>query len=161
MKILEQTEDVLTLQNPARDFWFGMIFLLFGSPPAIVLFAMNAMSGGWWGFLYLLVVTGGFCLALQQIWASDVVKVCSFNKALSKVTVKYHGLQTKIKDFPLQDVRRVEVRHRIGFAYGCAFEGHQLWLVTRNFNRNISLSEEGNNKASLEALANRVREFLI
>lgn len=158
MKILEQSEDILTLQNPGRDFWFGMIFLLFASLPVMVLFAM---SSGWWGFLYLLVVTGGFCLVLQQTWASDVIKVCSFNKVLSKVTVKYHGLQTKIKDFPLQDVGTVEVRHRTGFAYGCAFERYQLWLVTKNFNRDISLSEEGNNKASLEALANRVREFLI
>jgi hypothetical protein len=157
MRILEQTKDVLTLQNPAKDFWFGMIVLLLSGPPVVVLLAM---IGGWLGFLSLFVA-GGFCLALKQMWASDVVKICSFNKAFGKITVRYHGVQTKIKELSLQYVQTVEVKHTTGFAYGCRFERYQLWLVTKEFKGAISLSEEVNTKASLETFASQVREFLM
>jgi hypothetical protein len=159
MRILEQTENVLTLQNPARDFWFGNIFLFFSGPPIIILLTMQ---GGRW-FLSSFLVAGLSWLALQQIWASDVVKNCSFNQALDRVTVEFHGLQTKIKDFRLKEIQRVEVRKRAAFYYEVV-EVSQLCLVTR-YAEAIPLSEEhysrnNNASASLEDIAGQVREFL-
>lgn len=159
MRILEETEDVLRLQNPARDFWFGNIYLFFSGPPMMILLAM---LGGWL-FILFFVVAGLFWLALQQIWTSDVVKNCSFNKALGRVTIEFHGLQTKIKDLRLQEIRRVEVRKRTAFYYGVV-EVSQLWLVTK-YAKAIPLSEErysryNNASASLETIADEVREFL-
>lgn len=159
MRILEQTENVLRLQNPARDFWFGNISLFFSCLTMMILLAMH---GGWW-FLWFFIVAGLFWLVLQQIWTSDVVKNCSFNKALDRVTIEFHGLQTKIKDLRLQEIRGVEVRKRTAFYYGVV-EVSQLWLVTR-YAEAIPLSEErysryNNASASLETITDRVREFL-
>lgn len=155
MRILEQTENVLRLQNPARDYWFGNIYLLFSSPPMMILLAML----GGWCFLLFFVVAGVFWLKLQEIWTSDVVKNCSFNKALNRVTIEFHGLQTKIKDLRLQEIRGVEVRKRTAFSYG-PVEVSQLWLVTR-YPEAIPLSEEHyNNASSLKTITDRVREFL-
>lgn len=156
MRILEQTKDVLTLQNSAINFWFGAIAALCGS-----LFCMILIAGatGWWQNFWL-VVGGGFCLALQQIWSSNVVKVCSFNKTLRKVTIKFHGLQGKSKDFSVRDIQKIEVRKRTGFAYGVVIERYQLWLVTRSFATPIPLSEEEHNEVLLEEIANLIRECL-
>jgi hypothetical protein len=156
MRILEQTRDVLTLQNPARDFWFGNVCLFFSGLPIMVLLAMQ---GGWW-LLLLFVMAGSFWLSLRQIWTSDVVKNCSFNKALDRVTIKFHGLQPKIKDLQFQEIRGVEVRKRTYFYYGVT-ESSQLWLVTR-CTKDIPLSEEiyNNNSASLDAITDQVQEFL-
>ncbi|MBD2563005.1 MULTISPECIES: hypothetical protein [Nostoc] len=55
------------------------------------------------------------------------MKDCSFNKALGRVTIKFQGLQTKIKDLPLQDIRAVEVRKTTGFAYGAVIENYQFY----------------------------------
>ncbi|HEY9601678.1 MAG TPA: hypothetical protein V6C85_08715 [Allocoleopsis sp.] len=156
MRILEQTKDVLTLQNSAINYWFGTIAALFGS-----LFGMLLIAGmtGWWQNLWL-VVGGGFCLALQQIWSSNVVKVCSFNRTLRKVTVKFHGLPGKTKDFFVRDIQKIEVRKTTGFAYGVALERYQLWLVTRSSATTIPLSEEHPNQVLLESLANLSQECL-
>jgi hypothetical protein len=160
MRILEQTKDVLTLQNPARDFWFGNLFLFFGSPPIMVVLAISKTG---WKFLYLPIIAGGFCLALKQIWASDVVKVCRFNKSLRKITIEYHGLQTKTKDFPLQDVQ-AEVIKSTRLTYGAGLKSLELWLVDKkSFANIIALSEVCHHKASkasLEAIVNQIREFL-
>ncbi len=156
MRILEQSKDVLTLQNPARDFWFGNIFFLFSSPLIMLLLAG---FGGWSIFLCLFLLASTFLLALTNIWASNIVKVCSFDKTLSKVTVKYHGLQVKIKDFPLQNVRKIEVIKSTGFAYGAVLEHYHLRLVTKN-SVAITLSGEYVTEALLEAIASRVQEFL-
>lgn len=158
MKILEQTTVVLTLQDSASDFWFGNIFLLLSLPPMILL----AMDSGWW-FLVLFGIAGIFWLVLPQIWASEKVQTCSFNKALDRVIIKFHGLQPEIKDLRLQEVRGIEVRKRTDFYYGVV-EVSQLYLVTR-YAKAIPLSEEhyrrdNNASASLEAIANQVREFL-
>ncbi len=159
MRILEQTEDVLSLQNPAGDFWFRNIYFFFSGPPTMICLAM---LGGWW-FLLFFVVAGLFWLALQRIWTSDVVNVCSFNKIPGNVAIRYHGLQPGLQlfntSFPLEDVQTVEVKKTTGYIYGAAVEKYQLWLVTRRFRR-IALSEECRNGASLETIANQVREFL-
>lgn len=157
MRILEQSEDILTLQNSAIDFWTGNIFLLFSS--LLLIIVLIASPIGWWGSIYLVLLAAGFLLALTSIWASDVVKVCSFNKTLRKATVKYFGLQAKIKDFPLQNVRAVEVRKSTGYAYGAVLESAQLWLVIGNFGA-ISLSDGYDSVVSSEAIANQIREFL-
>ncbi|MBW4569804.1 MAG: hypothetical protein KME31_17785 [Tolypothrix carrinoi HA7290-LM1] len=159
MRILEQTNHVLTLYESARDFWFGTIYLLFSSPLLMVLSCVIVSSGGWWGFLLLLLTAGVFYLALQNVWKSNVVKHCSFNKALGRVTIKFHGLQTKIKDLPLQEIRAVEVRKRTGFAYGTVFENYELWLVTR-YDKDILLSEQYYRNTLLKPIADQVREFL-
>jgi hypothetical protein len=158
MRILEQTNDILTIQNPGREFWLSNIFMLFGGTPVLVIVAL-IMSNTWWSFPYFFIAAGGFYLALKQIWASDVVKVCSFNKAVSRVTVKCHGLQAKVKDFPLQDVQTIEVRKSSSYAFGVVLENYQLYLISRNFG-DILLSEENGIKAIIEASANRVQEFL-
>ncbi|MFS0517355.1 hypothetical protein ACEYW6_21930 [Nostoc sp. UIC 10607] len=75
----------------------------------------------------LLLTAFGFYIALQEVWKLHVVKDCSFNKALGRVTIKFHGLQTKIKDLPLQDIRAVEVRKTTGFAYGAVIENYQFY----------------------------------
>lgn len=156
MRILEQTKDVLTLQNSAINFWFGAIAALCGS-----LFGMLLIAGttGWWQNLWLVVVCG-FCLALQQIWSSNVVKVCSFNKPLRKVTIEFHGLQGKTKNFSVRDIQKIEVRKTTGFAYGVSLERYQLWLVTRSFATPIPLSEEHYDQILLEDIANVIRECL-
>lgn len=156
MRILEQSKNVLILQNPARDFWFGNIFLLFSS--SLIMLLLAGFSG-WFIFFCLFLLASTFLLALTNIWASKVVKVCSFDKTLSKVTVKYHGLQAKIKDFPLQNVRKIEVTKRIAVAYGAVLEHYYLSLVTGN-SKPITLSEEYVTETSLEAIASRVQEFL-
>lgn len=157
MRILEQTTDVLTLQNPARDFWFGIICLLLGGLFGIGLLA--ELTGGWRLFGVITVVSC-FCLALPQIWSSNVVKACTLNQALSKVTVKFHGLQGKTIDFPIQHIQRIEVRQWTSFAYGATLERYQLWLVTRNSATTVPLSEEYHRQVVLEAMADRIREFL-
>lgn len=160
MRILEQTTDIITLQNPARDFWFGKLFLFFGCPTMMVLFAM---VGGWFFLLsFLFAVT--WWLAFQQIWTSDVVKNCSFNKALNRVTIEFHGLRTKMKVLQLQEIKRVEVRKRIGFGYGVVIETSRLWLVTK-YAEAIPLSEEHNScnshaSASLKTITGQVRKIL-
>jgi hypothetical protein len=119
-----------------------------------------AMLGGWW-FLLFFVVAGLLWLILQQIWKSDVVKNCRFDKALDRVIVEFHGLQTKIKSLQLQEIRGVEVRKRTAFYY-VDVEVSQLWLVTR-YAEDIPLSEEHysrNASASLEAITDQVQEFL-
>lgn len=156
MRILEQTKDVLTLQNSAINFWFGAIAALCGSLFSIILIAG---ATGWWQNLWL-VVGAGFCLALQQIWSSNVVKVCSFNKPLRKVTVKFYGLQGKTKDFSVRDIQKIEVKKTTGFAYGVVMERYQLCLVTRSFAIPIPLSEQHYNEVLLEEIANRMRECL-
>lgn len=159
MKILEKYENVLTLQNPAKDFWFGNIMVLVSG---LIITIVLAISGRW-GFVLFFVIAVGWWLVLSQTWASDIVNVCSFNKTLGSVSIKYHGLQSELQQinisFPLEDVQTVEVKKTTGYIYGTAVESYQLWLVTRRFRR-IALSEEYNNGASLETIANQVREVL-
>jgi hypothetical protein len=157
MRILEQSEYVLTLQNSAINFWFGNICLLFSGPLLIIV--LIASPGGWWGSLYLVLLAVGFLAGLTNIWASDVVRICSFNKTLRKVTVKCYGLQAKIKDFPFQNVRAVEVRKSPFYAYGAVLESAQLWLITEHCGA-ISLSDGYDSVASSEAIATQIREFL-
>lgn len=158
MRILEKSEDVLTLQNPARDFWFGNIFMLISAPFVMVI---SVISGGWY-FVLFFVIALGWWLALALIWSSNEVNICSFNKTLGNVTIRYHGLKPRLQQidttFPLEDVQTVEVKKTTGYIYGTAVERYQLWLVTRRFRR-IALSEEYHNGASLETIANQVREF--
>ncbi|MBD2606716.1 hypothetical protein H6G81_19800 [Scytonema hofmannii FACHB-248] len=159
MRILEQTNNVLTLHQSSRNFWFETICVLFSSLFFMVFSCVIVSCGGWWGFLLLLLTAGVFYLALQNVWKSNVVKDCSFNKTLGRVTIKFHGLQTKIKDLPLQEIRAVEVRKRTGFAYGSVFENYELWLVTR-YAKDILLSQQYYRNTLLEPLADQVREFL-
>lgn len=157
MRILEQSEDVLTLQNSALEFWFGNICFLFSC--LLLIIVLIAASSGWWSFLCLVLLAVAFLSALKNLWASDAIKVCSFNKTLGKVTFKYYGLQAKIKDFPLQNVRTVEIRKNISYAYGAILETAEIWLVTENFGT-ISLSDGCDSVASSEVIANQIREFL-
>lgn len=159
MRILEKSEDVLTLQNPAKDFWFGNIIILVSG---LIITIVLAMSGEW-GFVLFFVIAVGWWLVLNQTWASDIVNVCSFNKTLGSVSIRHHGLQSELQQpnisFPLEDVQKVEVKKTTGYIYGIAVETYQLWLVTKRFHR-IALSEEYNDGASLETIANQVREVL-
>lgn len=159
MRILEQTEDVLTLQNPARDFWFGKILLFFS---ILFIMILLAMFGRWWFLLFFAV--SGFWL-LQPIWTIDLVKNCSFDKALDRVTIEFHGLQTKTKSWRLHEIQKVEVRKRIGFSYG-AIEASQLWFVTR-YAESFPLSEEYYRRYNdvsfstpLGVITDQIREFL-
>lgn len=157
MRILEQTKEVLTLQNPARDFWFGKIVLFFGILFIMVLLAMSDM---WWFLLFSVIAS--FWL-LQPIWTSNLVKNCSFDKALDRVTIEFHGLHPKIKSLRLDEIRKIEVRKRIGFLYG-AVEVSQLWLIT-DYAEAFPLSEEyysrhNNISAPLGVITDQVREFL-
>ena len=79
MRILEKSEDVLKIQNPARDFWFDSIFTLVSGP---FLMVTSAISGGWW-FVLFFVIALGWWLALDLTWLSDEVNICSFNKTQS------------------------------------------------------------------------------
>ena len=78
-------------------------------------------------------------------------------------TIRYQGLKPRLKQintiFPLEEVQTVEVEKTTGYIYGTAVERYQLWVVTRRF-RKIALSEKYNKAASLETIANQVREFL-
>lgn len=160
MRIIEHTRDILILYNPARDFWFGNIFLFFSSPPCFLLLLF--ISGNiWWKFLWLFIIATTFFIVLKQIWASDVVKFCSFSKSCRKITIEYHGFQAKTKHFPLQDAR-VKVRHNIGFAYGAKFENFELLLVDpNNFASDIVLAEPYNQASKAEIMLDRVQEFLM
>jgi hypothetical protein len=156
MKIIEKTNDVLTLRDLAIDHWLGMAFLFFGGPPLIVMFAM---LGGWW-HLGIPLFFWCFGLSLQQIWASDVVKECSFNKAIGKGTIKFHGLKTKIKEFSLQGAQ-VEVRETTAIVYGTVSVHSHLWLITQIYG-DVPLSAEGSivRPDKAKAIAEQVQEFL-
>ncbi|PSN14206.1 hypothetical protein C7293_12735 [filamentous cyanobacterium CCT1] len=159
MRILEQTEVVLTLQNLAIVFWLDNIFPLLSLLFVIIVFAVN----GEWRLLLFFGVAGLFWLISQQIWTSDQVKKCSFDKALDRVVIEFYGLQPKTKVLRLQEIRGAEVRKRTGFYYG-AIEVSQIWLVT-NHSKAIPLSGEHysrceNVSVSLEAIADQVQEFL-
>lgn len=157
MKILEQTNHILMLHQSSNNFWLGTIFSLFNSLFFMILSFLISYAR-WWGFILLLTATGLCIIALQQVWKSDVVKDCSFDKAFDRVTIRFHGLQTEIKDLPLQYIRAVQVRETIGFAYGAVIKNYDLWLVTK-YGESIRLSEKYN-KVLLEAIADQVREFL-
>jgi hypothetical protein len=160
MRIIEHTKDILILYNSARDFWFGNIFILFFCPPCFVLLLV-VIGNIWWKFLWLFIIATTFFIVLKQIWASDVVKFCSFNKSCRKITIEYHGFQAKTKDFPLQDAR-VKVRHNIGFAYGATVKNFELLLVDpNNFAGGIVLAEPYNQASKAEIMLDRVQEFLM
>jgi hypothetical protein len=159
MRIIEHTRDILILYNPARDFWFGNIFLLFSSLPCFVLL-LFIPGNIWWKFLGLLITATVFFALFKDIWASNVVKFCSFNKTCNKITIEYHGLQTKIKDFPLQDAR-IKVIHNIGVTYGAKVENFELLLVDpNNFVRGIALAEPYNKASKAKIMLDRIQEFL-
>ncbi|MBD2069518.1 hypothetical protein H6F93_18650 [Leptolyngbya sp. FACHB-671] len=157
MRILEQSENVLTLQNSAINYWFGNISLLFTGPLLIIV--LIASPSGWWGSLCFVLLAVGFLLALTNLWASDVVRICSFNKTLRKVTIKYYGFQAKIEEFPSQNVRAVEVRKSPFYAYGATLESARLWLIIGNFGA-IPLSDGYDCVALSEVIAYQIREFL-
>ena len=167
MRILEQTEDVLTLQNLAIDFWFGLICCFFGCPPMMILSGPMMILSGMFGglsFLFSFLFAGLWCIAVQQIWASDVVKNCSFNKTLNRVTIEFHGLQPKAKVLRFREIQRVEVRKNIKIVHGTVIPTSQLWLVTK-YAEAIPLSEEYHNyndniPDSLKDITTQIRKIL-
>jgi hypothetical protein len=96
MKILEQSENVLTLQSSAIGFWVEKTLILFSfSFSLFFVVVMASTARAWWVFPFFFLVAIGFCEALADIWKNSIVNFCSFNKALCKVTIKYYGLQAK------------------------------------------------------------------
>jgi hypothetical protein len=160
MRIIKHTSDILILYNPARDFWSSNIFLLFSCPP-IFLLPLLVSVNIWWKSLGLFMAAM-FFLAVKNTWSSNVVKFCSFKKSCRKITIEYHGLQTKIKDFPLQDAR-VEVRRNIITSdYGTAFKSFEVLLVDlNNFPRGIALLEPYYRASTAETMLDRIQEFLL
>jgi hypothetical protein len=102
MRILEQTESILTLQNSAKYFLRENIILVLFGYPLVIIFPLFIVSYGiWWGFVCLVIGGFLFCTAVQETWTNNLIKDCSFNKNLGTVTIKFHGLKTKIKYFQL------------------------------------------------------------
>lgn len=157
MRIIEKTDCVLTIREPARDFWFGTIYLFFAGP---FFMALIVRSSQCWGFLLLLVVAVFFCLSLKQIWMSEIVKDCSFNKTSDRVVIRFHGLKTKVRDFPLREIKTIKVAERVGFYYKI-IETYQLLLV-RKYAEPIPLSEEyyKPKEKELKAIATQIQDFL-
>ncbi len=159
MRIVEQTECVLTLRGSAKWFWFETAILLYGGPISIlILFSVPPILTGWWKILLLFLLLSGFCLGLQQAWSSDVVKSCSFDRVLKQVAIDFHGLKPMTENFPLGEMQVLEVRETMQAIYGSVYKGYQLWLVINS--KNILLSDDGTN-AALEEIVDRVREFSI
>jgi hypothetical protein len=160
MKIIEQTEHVLTFQNSSsRDFWCETIFIILCCPITIaLLLALPDSSIGWLRVLFLFILLLTFFLSLQRAWSSNVVRLCSFSKVLNRVTINFYGIEPITTNFLIGEIRGLEVRKIIQCVYGSVHESYQLWLVTRS--ENIFLSDTHGKTAS-EKLADRVREFLL
>ncbi|MCA1992487.1 MAG: hypothetical protein LDL41_10700 [Coleofasciculus sp. S288] len=163
LRILDKSEHVLTLQNGSVDFWFSHIYMLFSYPLLMAWLGIVIINrfGIGWSFLFFPLAIGGFWLLLQWTWESNEVKTCSFSKALDKVTFKFKGLRPRTIDLPLSEIKGVEVRRRIGVAYGVALECHQLGLLMRS-GKTVLLSEEYPTfqRIRLEEIANHIRDFL-
>jgi hypothetical protein len=155
MRIVEQTEYVLTLQNSSRDFWCEKIVLILGCPIYIALiFTVTDSSTGWFRVLFLFILLLGFFLGLQEAWSSNVVRLCSFNKALNRINIKFYGIEPITKNFSIGEMQALEVRETAQAHYGVIFKWSQLWLVTRS--ERFFLSD-----TRAEEIADRVREFLL
>jgi hypothetical protein len=157
MRILEKSEDVLTLQASAIGVWFNRIFFLFYGP----LFMFFVLLLLWFGkFLVFFLTALMFWLGVEYLWSGGgVVKKCSLNKAFDKVTIEFHGLQAKIRELRFQEILGVEVVTRAASVHGAIIVDYEIWLSTR-YGETICLSERHGNKAYLESITGQVREFL-